>query len=248
MDFNEKLIELRKEKGWSQEELGNRLEVTRQTVSKWELGQTTPEMNKLIEISNIFGISLDKLLNNDQYTSKNEITYIPIKSHYEYKSKKTLFGLPFVHINIGRGLYKAKGIIAIGNISIGVLSIGILSLGVLSIGVLSLGLLALASVALGVIACGGVSIGILALGGLAIGILSIGGLSLGIYSIGGCAIANNIALGGYAQGHIAIGHTTKGTIEFITNNNLDDINFIEVRQTILREFPNTLKFIVDLFT
>lgn len=38
MEFSEKLMELRKQKGWSQEELGNRLNVTRQTVSKWELG------------------------------------------------------------------------------------------------------------------------------------------------------------------------------------------------------------------
>ena len=45
MKFNEKLINLRKKAGLSQEELGYKLNVTRQTVSKWELGQTTPEMN-----------------------------------------------------------------------------------------------------------------------------------------------------------------------------------------------------------
>ena len=43
MKFNEKLINLRKKAGLSQEELGYKLNVTRQTVSKWELGQTTPE-------------------------------------------------------------------------------------------------------------------------------------------------------------------------------------------------------------
>lgn len=62
MKFNEKLIELRKKAGLSQEELGYKLNVTRQTISKWELGQTTPEMDKLIEISRIFGISVDDLL------------------------------------------------------------------------------------------------------------------------------------------------------------------------------------------
>ena len=46
MKFNEKLINLRKQKGLSQEELGYKLNVTRQTVSKWELGETTPEINK----------------------------------------------------------------------------------------------------------------------------------------------------------------------------------------------------------
>ena len=54
MSFAEKLMELRKQKGWSQEELGDKLGVTRQTVSKWELGATTPEMEKLAAISDLF--------------------------------------------------------------------------------------------------------------------------------------------------------------------------------------------------
>lgn len=65
MKFNEKLIKLRKAAGFSQEELGNRLNVARQTVSKWELGETTPEMDKLEELSNIFGISIDELVKDD---------------------------------------------------------------------------------------------------------------------------------------------------------------------------------------
>ena len=63
MKFNEKLIELRKKQGLSQEELGYKLNVTRQTVSKWELGQTTPEMDKLVELSKLFNISIDELIN-----------------------------------------------------------------------------------------------------------------------------------------------------------------------------------------
>ena len=62
MKFNEKLIEIRKKEGLSQEELGYKLNVTRQTISKWELGQTTPEMDKLIEISKLFDISVDELI------------------------------------------------------------------------------------------------------------------------------------------------------------------------------------------
>ena len=65
MKFNEKLIKLRKAAGLSQEELGNRLNVARQTVSKWELGETTPEMDKLEELSNIFEISIDELVKDD---------------------------------------------------------------------------------------------------------------------------------------------------------------------------------------
>lgn len=73
MKFNEKLIELRKKEGLSQEELGYKLNVTRQTVSKWELGQTTPEMDKLSEIANIFGVSVDNLLNEQESINTEEI-------------------------------------------------------------------------------------------------------------------------------------------------------------------------------
>ena len=70
MKFNEKLIELRKKEGLSQEELGYKLNVTRQTVSKWELGQTTPEMDKLLEISKIFNISVDELIKETETTTQ----------------------------------------------------------------------------------------------------------------------------------------------------------------------------------
>ena len=59
MEFNNKLYELRKQKGFSQEELASRLNVSRQTVSKWEVGESTPDMEKLVAISALFEISLD---------------------------------------------------------------------------------------------------------------------------------------------------------------------------------------------
>lgn len=71
MKFNEKLIELRKKKGLSQEELGYKINVTRQTISKWELGQTSPEMDKLVELSKIFEISVDDLLNDSNLPINN---------------------------------------------------------------------------------------------------------------------------------------------------------------------------------
>ena len=83
MKFNEKLIELRKQKGLSQEELGYKLNVTRQTVSKWELGQTTPEMDKLVEMSKVFSISVDELINesNMQNDVKPVIEDTPIQDN-----------------------------------------------------------------------------------------------------------------------------------------------------------------------
>ena len=65
MSFGDKLINLRKKKGMSQEELGEKLGVTRQTVSKWELGQTTPEMDKLRDISILFDVSVNYLMNDN---------------------------------------------------------------------------------------------------------------------------------------------------------------------------------------
>lgn len=62
MEFNNKLYNLRKQKGLSQEELASRLNVSRQTVSKWEVGESTPDMEKLAAISELFEVSLDELV------------------------------------------------------------------------------------------------------------------------------------------------------------------------------------------
>lgn len=70
MKFNERLLELRKQKGWSQEELSYKLEVSRQTISKWESGQTTPELEKLRILSKIFEITVDDLIKDTD--EKNE--------------------------------------------------------------------------------------------------------------------------------------------------------------------------------
>lgn len=62
MAYNNKLYELRKQKGFSQEELANRLNVSRQTISKWEIGETTPEMEKLMALSELYEISIDEMV------------------------------------------------------------------------------------------------------------------------------------------------------------------------------------------
>ena len=193
MTFHDKLMQLRKEKGLSQEELGFRLGVTRQTISKWELGQTTPEMDKLLELSKLFDVSIDDMVGNEAEASKTEpLIVYPRAFHYEYKSKRMLFGLPLVHINVGLGIRKAKGIIAIGTIAKGVISLGAISFGVVSLGAISIGLLAVGALGLGIAAVAGLSVGALAIGGISIGLLAVGGVALGVYSIGGFASAINI--------------------------------------------------------
>lgn len=66
MKFEEKLVRLRKEHALSQEELAEKLDVTRQTVSKWELGQSKPDMEKLVKISTVFNVSIESLTDDSQ--------------------------------------------------------------------------------------------------------------------------------------------------------------------------------------
>ena len=60
--LSEKIINLRKSRGWSQEELAERLDVSRQSVSKWESGISNPELDKIVAMSTLFGVSTDYLL------------------------------------------------------------------------------------------------------------------------------------------------------------------------------------------
>lgn len=62
MYFHEKLISLRKARGLSQAELGHQIGVSRQTISKWELGQSFPDFQKLVSLGDYFEISLDALV------------------------------------------------------------------------------------------------------------------------------------------------------------------------------------------
>ena len=65
MSFADKLIMLRKKEGWSQEELAFRMGVTRQSVSKWEGEQSLPDLDKMIRLSELFGVSLDYLVKDE---------------------------------------------------------------------------------------------------------------------------------------------------------------------------------------
>ena len=65
MDIGKKIMELRKKNGLSQEELADKVGVARQTISKWELGETSPDLKQSKELSKIFKVSLDELTDND---------------------------------------------------------------------------------------------------------------------------------------------------------------------------------------
>lgn len=260
MIFPDKLQSLRRDKGLSQEKLADLIGVSRQAVSKWESGQSYPDVDKLVALSNLFHVSLDRLVKDDKdikseenedFRTSKQYFYTPRPVlRYEYKSKRRLFNLPLVHINIGSGgFYVAKGILAVGNISIGLLSIGLIAVGGLSIGVLAAGLIGLASIVLGLFAAGGAAVGVVAAGGVVVGVFAFGGLAVGMFSVGGYAVASDIAIGGYASGHIAIGNMARGvkTILF-ESNHFSDVKASQVRALIMQEYPHLWKPVVDFMS
>ena len=65
MIFADKLIDLRKKNGWSQEDLAEKLEVSRQSISKWESAQSMPDMNRMLKLSELFSVTTDYLLKDE---------------------------------------------------------------------------------------------------------------------------------------------------------------------------------------
>ncbi len=72
MTFAEKILKLRKREGYSQEELANKLEISRQAISRWEMGTSIPDSSNLLHISKLFHVSTDYLLNDD-YESDDDL-------------------------------------------------------------------------------------------------------------------------------------------------------------------------------
>jgi transcriptional regulator with XRE-family HTH domain len=62
MQLKEKIFALRKQKGLSQEQLAEHIDVSRQSISKWELGESVPELASIVRLSEVFGVSTDYLL------------------------------------------------------------------------------------------------------------------------------------------------------------------------------------------
>ncbi|UOQ45597.1 helix-turn-helix domain-containing protein [Halobacillus salinarum] len=73
MYFGEKLKSERKKKGWSQDELAEKLFVSRQSVSKWENGQNYPGIDIIIKVSDLFGVTIDELLRSDEELTEKVI-------------------------------------------------------------------------------------------------------------------------------------------------------------------------------
>lgn len=225
MRFSEKLTVLRRREGLSQEQLADRLGVTRQSVSKWESRTAMPELVKLISLSEIFGVTVDYLAKDyieepepvresspdtarleqkvDDLARDYRSSWGP---YYRYTSKVRVLGLPLVSIRFGRDRNPSRnslavGIIAIGNFAVGVVSLGLISAGVFSLGMISLGLLAL---------------GMVSIGGLAVGLTA-----AGIYAAGVSALGKEIAVGlAAAAGQTALGQDASAANVLLWENGL----------------------------
>lgn len=99
MDFGMKLQNLRKTKGLSQEALAEKLNVSRQAVSKWESGSGYPEMDKLILLSELFGVTIDYLIKDSDSSDQTETEDITNKYFMnqqrikDYMKRKKIFGI-----------------------------------------------------------------------------------------------------------------------------------------------------------
>jgi len=76
MTIGDKILSLRKARGWSQEELAEKVGVTRQAISRWEANSAKPDADKILDICDLFGVSADYLL-RDKYNGEGELPVPP---------------------------------------------------------------------------------------------------------------------------------------------------------------------------
>lgn len=98
MILADKIIDLRKKNGWSQEELAEKLGVTRQSISKYEGAQSVPDLDKIIKLSEIFGVTTDYLLRDDAETEE----YLPEQEITEKASHKVTLEMAQEYLAITR--------------------------------------------------------------------------------------------------------------------------------------------------
>ena len=248
MEFSEKLTLLRKKEGLSQEQLADRLGVTRQSVSKWESGTAVPELVKIISLSEMFGVSVDYLIKDymeepdsaeesSADTARLEKKVDDLSQYlrgwtYAYDSSVKMFGLPLFSVRFAFGRHMrikdctARGIIAIGNFSVGIVSLGIISLGVLS---------------LGIIALGGLAVGVVALGYLALCVSGMGVYAAGV-AVNGWKIAVGVAA---AAGETAVGCDADAANVLLCGNGL---SMGEVESFLQTHHPGLWKPLLRLFS
>ena len=112
MNFNEKLTNLRRARGLSQEQLADLINVSRQAISKWETAESQPDLAKLILLTNVFEVSLDELCGRTPETTAVQ----PIKP---ILSRNRLIWLFAVTMSLCLVIGAAGGIFALNNFPVG---------------------------------------------------------------------------------------------------------------------------------
>ena len=114
MTIGEKIYNLRKSKNYSQEEVANHLNVSRQTVSKWETDQSTPDFDKIVPLCELFEISTDEFLKGEANMS-NDVNKKDKKRNALIASGSIfLYFLAIIWIALAEGLYIKEEIIVVG--------------------------------------------------------------------------------------------------------------------------------------
>ena len=98
MNLADKILELRKKKGLSQEELAEVLNVSRQTISRWEVGTALPDAINLVQLSKVFEVSTDYLL-NEEYNSDNDLP--SVKENVKLERDKSDLKVSLILMTIG---------------------------------------------------------------------------------------------------------------------------------------------------
>lgn len=91
MKIEDKIKTYRKEKGWTQKELAELLHLSDKTISSWETGRTYPDLDSLIQLADLFDLTLDELIKEDTKMIKN----------LDKKIKRNTYTLPIISISIG---------------------------------------------------------------------------------------------------------------------------------------------------
>ena len=128
MELSENIVQFRKALGLSQEQLAEQVGVSRQSISKWETGQSVPDLDKLVTLSRVFGISTDELLGNEPAKTGSASPAHSTKDYVRANLLRRFFTLGWVTALIGIlalgaegiSLYFIRNAVTALNVSIGV--------------------------------------------------------------------------------------------------------------------------------
>lgn len=270
MNLAEKLTIQRKKLGMSQEQLADRLGITRQSVSKWEAGSSVPEISKLVAMSELFGVSLDYLLKdyleeeNDRKNPEDmyqgsflEKDRADADRQFEENARLEKKVDELTRYIKGYEYTSKTKIAGIPLVSIrfsrqlgregvakGIIAIGNIAIGVVSLGACSFGIISFGAMAMGLLAIGAFAGGLVAWGALAVGVLAFGATAVGIYSAGAAAVAKEVAVGVSAVGETAVGETVKGTHCLIFEQG--ETTALQIEQFLKETNPHLWKPLKDL--